>query len=569
MQNLEIKVEFNVAVPMRDGTVLRADVYRPCVDQPVPTLLARTPYDKWNYRAPLLFCDPVRLARNGYAVVTQDCRGCGASDGEFYPFRHDAADGYDSVEWAANQPWSNQRVGMIGGSYLGSMQWMAANERPPHLATILPMMAPLGVRGLMFRGGVFQLQTAQHWSLLMSGMLARRRLPGKELGALMQAILVAMDHPEPERKHLPLNSWPTGRKAACMDFYFDFLAHPANDAYWHALESGSYETPTVPVFVVGGWHDACMEAGELAGYMKMRERSGTAANHVRLMVGPWIHDPMPAQSSGDIDFGILGSAVAIDLNGAYLRWLDYWLKDIDNGVMNEPPVRLFVMGTNIWRNELEWPLARTQYTKYYMHRDKTRASGFLDIELPGSEAPDAYDYDPHDPVPTHGGRILATVMGPVNQAAIETRSDVLVYTTPPLAEDLEVTGPISVVLYAQSSAPDTDFTAKLVDVWPTGEAYILADGIVRARYRDTERSPTPIDREKIYRYSIDLLATSNVFEAGHSVRLEISSSNFPKYDRNLNTGQGIGDSAKIQIAHQQIFHDGLRPSHVLLPIIPH
>lgn len=568
----DVKIEANVAIPMRDGTLLRADIYRPTSAQPAPTLVVRLPYDK---NQPVLGAslDPIRFAGNGYTVVIQDCRGCFTSDGEFYPFRNDATDGYDTIEWAAAQAWSNQKVGMYGGSYLGGVQWAAASEQPPHLVAIAPIVAPTSVRNLMFRGGVFQLKTAQFWTLMMMTMHGWKHHAPAEFFGLVQEVLDTLDNMGPQAACLPMKAWPVGKKSKFMDFYFDYLDHPENDEYWRQFECTVYEKTKVPAYILAGWHDGVTEAGALSSYTEMKMRGGTeeARKNLKLIVGPWVHDPEFKQKAGDIDFGIRASGAALDLNGILLRWFDYWLKGIDNGIMVEPPVRIFVMGDNAWRNENEWPLARTLCTNYYLHSsgkaNSSGGDGLLSRELAASEPPESFDYDPLDPVPSLGGRLLLDA-GALDQSEIEQRKDVLVYTTSPLTSDVELTGPISMKLYAQSSAPDTDFTAKLVDVWPNGKAFILADGIVRARYRDSDATSTFIEPGKVYEYTIDLIATSNVFKAGHKIRLEISSSNFPKFDRNPNTGHGIGVDAETRVATQTIFHDSARASHLVLPVIP-
>ncbi len=568
-----IKVEINVAVPMRDGTVLRADIYRPDSAKPAPTLVVRLPYEKANPSIIMLSCDPIRVAKNGYAVVVQDCRGCHASDGNWYPHRDDAEDSYDTIEWAAAQPWSNRKVGTYGGSYLGTVQWMAARMQPPHLVAIVPMVVTASAREMMFRDGVFQLKSAQFWTLMMMAMHARRHHSPAELPGLVKEVLDAFDNREQEAWHLPLKAWPIGKKSRFMDFYFDFLEHPTNDEYWRVLEFADYEKTLVPAYIVGGWYDVCTKTGGLASYTGMKTQGGSehARKNVKMIVGPWVHGAEFNQKIGDLDFGIRASGAAADLIGIHLRWFDYWLKGIDNGIMSEPPVRIFVMGDNVWRNENEWPLARTEYTNYYLHSggkaNGSDGDGLLSPALASSEPADSFDYDPLNPVPSLGG-CLQRDGGAIDQSDIERRKDVLVYSTPPLASDMEVTGPVTMKLYAQSSAADTDFTAKLVDAWPDGKAYILADGIVRARYRKTDKTAALIEPGKVYEYGIDLVATSNVFKAGHRIRLEVSSSNFPKYDRNPNTGHEIGVDAETRVATQQIFHDSTRPSHLVLPVIP-
>lgn len=570
-----IKTDFNVAIPMRDGTVLRADIFRPDSDGTFPTLVMRTPYDKLRAIAYYYF-NPMRMARSGYSVVMQDCRGCFASDGEFYPLRDEAQDGYDTVEWVANQDWSNQRVGMYGGSYVGAVQWAAASEQPPHLLAIAPGMSLAAQRNLVFRGGVFQLQTAQQWTLTLAAWFARKRLSGPELAKHLGEVIRALDHIDSEARYLPLKGWPIAKEAAHLRFYYDWLAHPENDGYWKELSAAAFDKTNMPAYVIGGWHDALSAAGALSCYTNMKRYGGTAEarKHTKLIVGPWGHEMLMMQKVGDIDYGMMASGDAIDLMGIHLRWFDRWLKGVDNGITDEPPVRIFVMGDNLWRSENEWPLARTQYINYYLRRNTQtgghKEDGYLSTELPSVEEPDVFTYDPLDPVPTHGGSCLSLLreFGPLDQRAIEARPDVLVYTTPTLTSDLEITGPVTLKLFAQSSALDTDFTATLTDVWPNGESYILLDGIVRARYRISDETPSFIKPDKVYEYTIDLVATSNVFKAGHRLRVAISSSNFPKYDRNPNTGHQIGVDAETLVATQRIFHDRERPSHLILPVIP-
>lgn len=571
MEPLSITTEFDAAIPMRDGTILRADIYRPSDDGAYPTVILRTPYDKsniWNY----IYFDPIRFAKSGYAVVKQDCRGCSASDGDFYPWGCEAQDGYDTVEWVADQAWSNKRVGMLGYSYPGSNQWMAAREQPPHLTAIAPGSTANTLRMGFFRGGVFQLQLAQSWVLSMAALFARRQPATAELQKHLQEVFDAFENMKREQNCLPLKAWSIPKKADYLSFYNDWLSHPSNDEYWRKLEVVVTEKTKVPAYIIGGWHDLVSAGGSLASYTNMVQRGGSesARKNTKIIIGPWGHGLWLTQRVGEIDYGMRASAEAIDLMGIHLRWFDHWLKGIDNGILDEPPVRIFVMGDNVWRNENEWPLARTQYTNYYMHGSGQAHTGGLSLELPENEDPDSYDYDPLDPVPTCGGSCLGAMqdIGPIDQSVIETRADVLVYTTPELTSDLEVTGPVTMKLFAQSSAPDTDFTAKLVDVWPNGKAYILLDGIVRARYRDSDEHSSFIDPGRVYEYTIDLVATSNVFRVGHRIRVEISSSNFPKYDRNPNTGHEIGADSETLVATQKIFHDSKHPSHLILPVIP-
>jgi putative CocE/NonD family hydrolase len=508
--------------------------------------------------------------------VIQDCRGTMASEGEFYPYRDEPSDGYDTVEWSASQPWSDGKVGMYGLSYLGATQWASSKERPPHLVAMCPAMIGPSPWDFWFKGGVYQLQAAQLWGLLMSNlMVARKPPPPEEMAPLVQRLVRALDNPLEEAESLPLKEWAVLKETGLADFYFDWLEHPEDDGYWQELQWSSFENSTVPAYVITGWHE-CLLEGSLACFRGIRERGGSreARDGTKLLVGPWIHETYMLQKAGDIDFGLLSGGAAVDLVGFHLRWFDYWLKGLENGIVGEPPVRIFVMGDNLWRDEQEWPLARTRYTNWYL-RSGGRANslagdGTLSTQAPGDEAIDTYRYDPEDPVPTRGGRLLTVIRdaGPMDQRQVEERQDVLVYDTAPLEDDLEVTGSITVTLFAASSARDTDFTAKLVDVWPDGTAYNLTDGIVRARYREPQAGPSLIEPGTVYRFTIDVGATSNVFKAGHRIRLEISSSNFPRFDRNLNTGEATLGATRMVPARQTIYHDRAGPSALLLPVVP-
>jgi uncharacterized protein len=566
--NQIVKIETDIPVAMRDGVKLRADIFRPEGDGPFPAIVMRTPYDKRRAFA-YYFYDPIRMARNGYAVVFQDCRGCFASEGTFYPWKHEASDGYDTIEWAARQNWSNKKVGMYGYSYPGSTQWAAAAERPPHLTAIAPGSSPETVKDLLFRGGVFQLQLAQLWTLTIAAMLGRRESAHQGGAKYLRDVAASLSDLSREARFLPLNRWQIAANEP-LTFYRDWLQHPERDEYWQKLDLPSFSNVDLPTYIIGGWYDVVTAAGVLSTFTKLASKGDP--RRVKLIMGPWGHEMHLLQKVGNHDFGISASGDAVDLVGLHLRWFDYWLKGINNGILDEPPVRIFVMGDNLWRNENEWPLARTQYKKYFFRSGTPAhgAGGRLTLEPPGEEEPESYTYDPSDPVPTEGGSILdmRRGFGPVDQRALEARPDVLVYSTEPLVNEMEVTGPVAVKLYAKSSEIDTDFTAKLVDVWPNGETYVVLDGIVRARYRASDLCPSFLAPDTVYEYSIDLAATSIVFKVGHRVRIEISSSNFPKYDRNPNTGRSIGADDLTRPATQVIFHDAANSSHVILPVIP-
>jgi putative CocE/NonD family hydrolase len=579
---MRLIIERDVPVDMRDGTVLRADIYRPDSSERFPVLLQRTPYDKNQPRISLLLLNAIRAASAGYAVMVQDVRGRFASDGEFYTFRHEPDDGYDTIQWAAAQSWSSGKVGMFGLSYVGATQWLAAIASPPALAAIVPVVTASDYHeGWTYQGGAFELGFNASWTLsnLALATLVRRQSAGETFPeGFRQTYFGLVDEMCQAFETMPLKNLPLLKEYNLAPYYYDWLQHPTDDAYWQPWKiEAQHANVTVPALNVGGWYDIFL-GGTIRNYLGMRQHGGTPAarQYQRLIIGPWKHG-LPLNSvSGDMAFGIMAESFAIDLEGMQLRWYDHWLKGIDNGVRQDAPVRLFVMGENVWREEQEWPLARTQYVRYYLHSrgkaNSLRGDGILSPTEPGMEEPDRFLYDPRHPVPTRGGGLCcwpgALPQGGYDQTPVETRQDVLVYTTPPLREAVEVTGPVLVTLYAASSAVDTDFTAKLVDVHPSGFAQNLTDGIVRARYRTSTAQQELIEPGTVYAYTIDLWATSNVFKAGHCIRLEISSSNFPRFDRNPNTGGVLAEETEMAPAIQTIYHHGSYPSHVTLPLIP-
>jgi putative CocE/NonD family hydrolase len=583
-QRTELKVirERNVMVPMRDGVRLATDIFRPNAPGRFPVLVTRGPYGKDSYvenpNHSIWF-----FPKHGYVVVSQDCRARFESEGDYYnPVFQEAQDGYDTVEWAARQPWSNGRVGTTGQSYLGATQYALAtcNPLPPHLQ----VMAPVSASSDFHQSWVYHTGGAMEWGWMVPyaihkgrNTLARHNRTG--LLPLMDEYVLPPDNfAQPLRdqwyRHLPLNDW-TERLKEAAPYFQEYIDHEQDGPYWWRVNLLRHlESITVPMFHVSSWYDIFLE-GALNGFQAMRERGGSdlARRGQKLLVGPWAHiRPYTAPTSGetgDIDFG---PEARIELHEHLLRWFDYWLKDIDTGIMSEPPVYIFVMGENRWRAEHEWPLARTHYTRYYFHSDgpaNTRhGAGALSTVPPGDEPADTYHYDPRDPVPTRGGNTLIIPQGVADQGSVEDRPDVLVYTSMPLERDLEVTGPIKVHLFAASGCIDTDFTAKLVDVRPDGYAQNLQDGIIRARYRTSASETSFLKPGNVYEFVIDLWATSHVFRAGHRLRVEISSSNFPRFDRNPNTGAPLGQDSRLEVARQTVFHSAAYPSRIVLPIIP-
>ena len=551
-----VEMRLDVKIPMRDGVKLSADIYLPKAAGPFPVVLVRTPYN--NNLEPAI--EKARsLANTGYAVVLQDVRGRWDSEGEFYPFQDEALDGFDTQEWIGRQSWSSGKIGMSGASYLAAVQWASAPLGSEYLTCLAPrVMCNDYFNELIYPGGAFHLNVAATW-----GMRTRART----------AQTIAF-HNWTEAFHtLPLVEFAT-QAGDDVGFWRDWIEHSTDDEYWAKLNfRKQFDQISVPAFEMSGWFDLYAQHA-FTNFNTLRERgTSPATRQSKLIVGPWPHHLSGCTCTGDIDFG---AHSMVDLEDLELRWFDYWLKGKNNGILDDPPIRLFIMGINEWRDEHEWPLARTVWQKWYLHSagaaNTVLGDGQLATKAPGDEPPDEYDYDPRYPAQTLGGNNCCSPhivpWGPYDQRPVEMRNDVLCYTGPVLQEDLEVTGPIQMTLYATSDRPDTDWTAKLVDVSPSGYAMNLCDGIIRARYRESRSDPTPIQPGTVYEYTIDVGATGNVFRKGHRIRLEISSSNFPRFDRNPNTGHAIGKDAELHTAHQTIHHSTAYPSHILLPVIP-
>jgi putative CocE/NonD family hydrolase len=555
-----VVVDKDVPARMRDGVVLRADVYRPEAPGRFPALLQRTPYSKNPADADEDFRT---LAALGFVVVVQDTRGRYTSDGEARP--HDEAeDGYDTIAWVSGLPQVDGRVGMFGGSYLATTQLLAATLQPPALVALFPASSYASRYDMVFQGGAFYLRDGLGWNLGQSLDVRRRVLTpdaprdaSLELDAEQRKLLR-----ERWLWHVPLKTLDVLELRRFAPGYFRMLDHPSFDDYWRSFDIESRHARfQVPAFHLTGWYDTLL-TGTLRNFSGLRRNAGSerARRFQRLVVGPWTHarPTLASRRVADVDFG---PEAGMDAEQLLRRWFGYWLQGGDSGIVDGTPVRLFVMGENRWRDEPEWPLARARATAYYL-----RAGGALAPEAPAEEPADRYVYDPADPVPTgdSGGYSRA----PTDQRAVEARRDVLVYTTAALERELEVTGPIVLELWAASSAPDTDFTARLVDVHPDGTPRALSDGILRARYRNGKTAPELLTPGRPVPLSIDVGATSNLFRAGHRIRLEVSSSNFPRFDRNPNTGGVFGEDAELRRTEQTIYHDARRPSHLLLPVVP-
>jgi putative CocE/NonD family hydrolase len=553
----QMRIEFDQRIAMRDGITLSADIYFPAGDMAEtvlwPAILLRTPYVKVN----LQVLENARyFVEHGYVYVAMDVRGRGDSDGEFVPYVNDGRDGYDAIEWLAAQPWSDGNVGTVGSSYPGCIQWLAALQQPPHLRAMIVRVTPSDPFVETPTGLLSPMNLC--WLHLVSG----------HTNQLMEAV----DWSE-VYWHLPLLTMDE-RAGRYNKHWRATIEHAPLDAFWQPYRyQDKFERIGVPVLHISGWYDD-EQIGTPLNYIGMTTRAATPAARAsqRLIMGPWGHQVNSASKLGEVDFG---PQSLIDLRGEELRWFNRWLKGANESAPadnNVAPVRIFVMGTNQWRDEQEWPLARTQWRPYYLYSGGSANSRFGDGSLspngPESVEPaDSYGYDPARPVPFVTDPTSSQVGGPHDYSAIERRDDVLVYVTSPLVEDTEVTGPVRVDLYAASSAPDTDFMAKLVDIWPSGFTQRLTDGMVRARFREGMDRPSLIEPGNIYYYSIDCWNTSQVFKAGHRIGLEISSSAFPKYDRNLNTGAPLGVTTEMAVAEQRIYHDAEHPSAVVLPII--
>jgi hypothetical protein len=565
--------QLNVAARMRDGVTLYADVYRPTLAGSYPVILMRLPYNK-DAAQTYVYAPPEFYASHCYIVVIQDVRGQYTSEGSFYAFRDEARDGYDTIEWAAKLPGANGKVGMYGFSYVGATQWMPATLKPPSLATIVPAMTSSDYYdGWSYEGGAWSLAFEESWPLVTIALTGARRLGDQ---AAIDRMNEAIRDLWATYKFLPIKDYPwlSPDRPKVAPYFYDWIRHDTWDDYWKQWSIRTrYNQVQVPALNFSGWYDVFMN-GAIENFTGMRAKGGSdlARKGQKLVVGPWIHLPWQ-QKVGEVDFGAEASNPIDELQ---LRWFDHWLKGKNNGVSNDPAVRVFVMGANKWRTAENWPIPGTQFTEYYLHSGgaaNTRyGNGWLTTQKPAAdESPDRYRYDPANPVPSKGGHSCCTAdtapVGPFDQSEIQNRADVLVYTTQPLEKPVEVTGPITVTLYAASSAKDTDFTAKLTDVRPDGKAILLNNGILRASFRKSLEKPEPIEPGKIYAYDISIWPTSNLFKAGHRIRLEISSSNFPHYDRNPNTGRRFGMDSELAVAEQTIYHDPEHPSKIVLPIM--
>ena len=554
-----IIVERNVAVPMRDGVVLRADVYRPESSGRHPGLLVRTPYGKELE-------SHGRFAQAGFVVVSQDTRGRYASDGEWVPFSvpntGDAEDGYDSVEWLAEQPYCDGNVGTMGGSYAGWTQWELAKLRPPHLRAMCAFSIPLELAEVDWSGGFRPARRVFWWMVNMAPDLRRRHgMPPPHTPDEARRIWHDLGG-ERWLWFLPWTDLPSYLPPGLAEYFEDWFRHPGRPCWGFGDVHREIEVPNLDF---SGWYDHCSGTTAHLGLMQREARTETARTQSKIVLGPWNHGGFGKRKLGGIDFG---PEAAVDVQSLKVRWFDYWLKGIDNGIDREPAVRYFVMGAKEWRAAETWPpespAARTYYLSSIGDAGRLEGSGNLDGTPPEQSGSDTYDYDPRDPVPTLWSRMLFTE--PSDRRGVEHRPDILYYRSPPLTEDVEVVGHPEVVLYPASSAPDTDFFAHLVDEDPDGIALEVCYGMVRARHRnglDREDLLTP---GKAVELKIRLGPTACRFVKGHRIRLEITSSNFPNHDRNHNTGGDDLAETTMVVARQTIHHSPEHPSRLELPV---
>lgn len=565
--------ERDVEIPLPDGVTLRADVYRDPAPGRRPVLLQYTAYDKSNWASGYGVINPERAVDEGFAVVVVDARGRFRSGGDepFRPFADAGADAAACVEWAAAQPWSDGNVGMYGASNNGVPQWQALRHRPAALRAIVPHFTAFEYDGgWVWRGGAFQLGFNLWWSLAnlapdqLRRAIARDGADGHRAAA--DALARALRDPDTAFRVLPLADQPA--LGGIAPHYREWLAHPPGHPYWRRLSARAALAATdLPVLHVAGWFNVHLD-GNLAAYEAIKAAGGPAARAQRLIIGPWTQ--WAPALFGDACGPERRFPAAIDMEGLQLAWFGRHLAGRPGPDL--PPVRLFVMGVDEWRDEAEWPPARARATEWFLRSggaaNSRHGDGRLSRTPPGPGEPsDSFRYDPLTPVPTRGGATYlpnpAANSGPMDQSAIEDRDDVLVYSSDVLTEPVEVIGPVRAVLHLRTTAPATDVTAKLVDVYPDGRAFLLCDGIRRVTAAEVAAGDDPV------RVEVDLIATANVFLPGHRIRLEVSSSSFPKYDRHPNTADGTASSPdELCVAVQTIVHDDRHRSALVLPVVP-
>jgi putative CocE/NonD family hydrolase len=572
---LAVTRERDITMSTRDGKQLLADIYRPNEIRSAPVLLRRTPYGNRNNDLAETFNEADFYASHGYLTVVQNTRGRFGSEGVWYPFVYEANDGYDAIEWAARLPGSNGRVGTFGQSYGALAQYLAASKRPEHLITCIPVSAPLAAfENYWYHRGALELSWTLSYFLNMAvdvlgasgddGRLARLEALKADPSARFSPLK------EEALRHLPLADW-VDTFGAGAPFLADVLHHSTDGAYWWAVDlRRQFANIDVPMLHLGSWYDiANWDTPQYFNGLRQQAISERARENQAMIMGPWAHllpySQPTSGGTGDIDFG---PQAATSLVAVQLAWFDHYLKR-DGRNLPRPPVRIFVMGENRWRDERQWPLERTNFVDYYLHSagsaNTAHGDGTLTLQAPDAEDPDHFRYDPDNPVPTAGGRYVGG--GVCDQDTNQARHDVLVYTADMQERPVELTGPIDAYLHVCTDGPDTDFVAVLCDVHPDGFVQNLAEGIVRGRFRNSFDDPAPMQPDTVYELHVPLGNVSHVVAAGHRIRLHVTSSNFPRWDRNTNTGKPIDKATRTRVAEQTLFHDALRPSRVLLPTL--
>ncbi|MFS0776922.1 CocE/NonD family hydrolase [Neobacillus sp. 3P2-tot-E-2] len=566
-----IKIELNTSMEMSDGTLLRGDVYRPEGGGKRPAILIRTPYNKNLFNRTMF--SPIALARAGFGVVIQDIRGRYESDGiweRHRMFEVEGTDGYDTVEWIAEQSWCNGNVALAGASYLTAMQWITTMANPPHLKAFAPCVGDIGtnIAPPPESGTVSFYSAANAIPRTAFDLVEKMKAQGRDVSEMVKYLKMMQEDPQWVINYLPFKEFPLAKFEEFRTMLEQRLTPPSVEIL---KDRRRYEKVAVPGLHIGGWYDQ-LEWSIFEHFHKLSQNAGTdfARKHQHLLVGPWDHGN-PRSYLGELEFGP-ASADEEKLRGYVIDFYKRYLLEDD---LDIPAVRYFVMGRNEWRTGETWPLPNTQWERWYLHSNghanTAMGNGVLNLEEPGMEPEDHYQYNPLDPVPSVGGKLLpmaGLVPGPMNQSFIEQREDVLCYTTLEMREDLEVTGPLVFHLMASTTAQDTDFTAKLIDVFPDGRSILVADGIQRASFREWNGTLSPVQPGEVNEYKIYMGNTSYVFKKGHRIRLHISSSNFPLYDRNMNTGRPSGEDAVGVIAEQTVYHQAGNVSYIDLPIIP-
>jgi putative CocE/NonD family hydrolase len=552
-----ILIDHHKAIRLRDGVTVYADVYRPSREGRFPAIVVRTPYGVQRENSGI-HDRLISFARMGYAVVNTDVRGRYESEGQWDPFRAEAKDGYDVVEWAARQPWSNGKVATQGGSYLGHVQWATLGEQPPSLVAAFPAVASTNLyKNWITQGGAFHLAFNFGWAVVRMPfriMQPQWYFTGPDAAPELRYEKLLM--------HLPLETMDELAFQHPVKHWRDWIAHDSYDAYWKAVsDEEKFGKVNVPVMTQGGWFDIFLP-GTIDGFVGVRTHGANERTRslTRMVIGPWGHGP--SRKYGDLDFGPDADRTLVQYEQ---RWQDFHLKGVKNGVDTDAPVQIFYMGINKWRGEAEWPVPGTQSTRWYL-----QPGGKLAPAAPTGDGSTSYRYDPNDHVPTTGGNNCCgspTIAGPVDQKPLDGRADIVRFTSDALKEPVTIAGPVAMDLHATTDGKDTDWMIKLVDVYPDGKAYPMAEGILRARFRDGLDQPSPLTPGQAYRYTVDMVGTAVVFLPGHRIRVDITSSNFPQFDRNLNTGDPLGKGTQPRVAQQTIHHSAARPSAIVLPVV--